>query len=127
MLGNQYKCNCGGNLIPVKIAVEDKGKMLGVVCYKQWCDKCENPRMHDDGQTMYYRMRADKGFTFDQLDFWCPPEIPFQHKMKFINSVLKLAEENRFKGKLVFTMEQVRNAFRSEQTHKDYSTYGEKL
>ena len=124
MLGNQYRCSCGGNLIPVKIAVEENGRMLGVVCYKQWCDKCKNPRMNDDGRTMYYRIRTDNRYTFEPLDFWCPPEIPFQHKMKFINSVLKLAEDHRFEGKQVFTMEQVRKAFREEMSGKDYSTYG---
>lgn len=123
----QYKCPCGGNLIPVRISVSDKGVMLGTICYKQWCPKCSNPRMDENGNVLYYRIRTDNRFTTEPIDFWAPPEIPFQHKMKFIDSVLKLAEERRFEGFLGFTMQEVRNAFRSEQTHKDYSTYGEKL
>lgn len=123
----QYKCPCGGELIPTRVSVEEDGKMLGTVCYKQWCPKCGNSRMYENGKVMYYKIRTDNRFTFDSLDFWAPTTIPFQHKMKFINSVLKLADENRFKGKLTFTMQEVRNAFREEQGTKDYSTYGEKL
>lgn len=126
MLGNPYKCSCGGNLIPVKIAVDYNGQIF-TVCYKQWCDNCGNPRMDDSGRTMYYIIRTDYGFDFDPSNFHCPAEIPFQHKMKFINAVLNLAEENRFVGKQVFTMEQVRNAFREEQKQKNYNTYGENI
>lgn len=123
----QYKCPCGGNLIPVRISVSDKGVMLGTVCFKQWCQKCGNPRMDENGNVLYYRIRTDGFFTTEPMDFWTPTNITYQHKMKFIDSVLKLAEANRFKGKQTFTMQEVRQAFREEQSTKDYSTYGEKL
>lgn len=119
----QYQCTCGGTLLPQKISISDKGVLLGTVCYKQWCPKCGNSRLNDDGSIMYFVPHRDY-FSFDPADFWAPPAIPLQHKMKFIQSVIKLAEEHRFEGKQTFTMEQVRNAFRQGMAEKDLSTYG---
>lgn len=123
----RYRCRCGGSLVPCKIAIEDKGIYLGTVCYKQWCPKCGNPYMDIDGNVAYYQIKGNGYFTNDPIDFWAPESVQFQHKHKFIHAVLKLANQNRFKGTQTYTMKDIRNAFREEQGSKDYATYGEKI
>lgn len=108
-----YKCQCkdNGPLIPVRVAITDNGKMLGTVCFRQWCPKCKNPRLDEHGNILYYQIKSDGSFTTAPLDFWVPETVKFQYKMKFINTVLKIAHDNRFVGKQEISMQQIREAY----------------
>ena len=110
-----YRCTCKdvGPLVPVRIGIEENGKLLGTVCFKQWCPKCENSRLTDHGEVLYYNIKTDGNFTFNRMDFWVPETISFQYKKQFIDTVLKLADEGRFKGTQYFTMKQIREAYRT--------------
>ena len=52
------------------------------------------------------------------MKFWAPETVPFQAKARFIDTVLKMASDNRFEGKQYFTMEQIRNAYRGKNGSK---------
>lgn len=107
-----YKCTCkdAGPLVPVRIGIEENGKLLGTVCFKQWCPKCGNSRLTDHGGVFYYTIKSDGSFTTDRMNFWVPESVPYQFKERFINIILSMADN--FKGKQDFTMEQVRQAYR---------------
>ena len=107
-----YKCPCGGSLIPVKIGIAEKGIFKGTVCFKQWCPKCRNSKIDLEGKVIYYQLKGNNEFTFDPIEFWAPEQIKFQYKHKFIQAILKLADEHRFEGKQTYTMEQIREAYR---------------
>lgn len=109
-----YKCLCGGPLVPCRIGVVDNGALLGTVCFKQWCPSCGNSRLNDHGEVMYYQIKGGGEFEFDPMKFWAPETVPFQAKARFIDTVLKMASDNRFEGKQYFTMEQIRNAYRGK-------------
>lgn len=121
------RCGCGEGYMPVRIGVTDnEERLLGTVCWKLWCPKCENPYMDHKGNIVYYRLTGNGGATIEPLDFWVPENVQFQHKLKFINAVLKMANENRFKGTQFYSMQEIRKAYQQNQQSKDYSTYGEK-
>lgn len=109
-----YKCQCkdNGPLIPVRIGIEEGGRFVGTVCFKQWCPKCGNSRLTSSGEVLYYNIRTDGKFTTDKMDFWTPETVPYQFKSRFINIILEMAD--RFKGKQYFTMEKVRQAYRGK-------------
>jgi hypothetical protein len=123
----KMRCGCGEGYMPVRIGVTDNEEtLLGTVCWKLWCPKCENPYMDHKGNVVYYRLTGNGGATIEPLDFWVPENVQFQHKLKFINAVLKMANENRFKGTQFYSMQEIRKAYQQNQQSKDYSTYGEK-
>ena len=107
-----YQCACGGPLVSVPINIVEKGVVKGTVCYKQWCPSCGNSRLTSEGEILYYVCMGNGNFTVDRMQFWCPESVPFRAKGKFIDSVLKLANEHRFEEKQYFTIEQVRSAYK---------------
>lgn len=109
-----YRCTCKdvGPLIPVRIGIEENGRLIGTVCFKQWCPKCRNSRLTDRGEVLYYSIKSDGKFTTDKLNFWVPESVPYQFKDKFIDTILEM--EDRFKGNQTFTMDQVRQAYRGK-------------
>ena len=107
-----YKCVCGGPLVPCRVGIVENNTLQGTVCFKQWCPKCGNSRLTDHGTILYYNIKSDGNFTFDRMNFWVPETVPFQYKNKFIDTVLKLADEGKFEGKQYFSMEQIREAYR---------------
>ena len=64
---------------------------------------------------MYYQIKGSGEFEFDPMNFWAPETVQFQAKRTFIDTVLKMASDNRFEGKQYFTMEQIRNAYRGKK------------
>lgn len=107
-----YKCSCGGPLIPCRIGIEEGGFLTGAVCFKQWCPKCGNSLLIDNGEILYYTIKSDGDFTTDKMNFWVPETVPFQLKNKVIDIILGLAYEGRFKGKQDYSMKQIREVYR---------------
>lgn len=110
-----YKCVCGGSLVPCRIGIVENNTFQGTVCFKQWCPSCGNSRLNDAGEVMYYQLKGGGEFEFDRNKFWVPETVPFQAKRQFIDTVLKLADKGRFEGKQYFTMAQIREAFRGQK------------
>ena len=106
------QCICGGPLISCRIGILDKDVLQGIVCYKQWCAKCGNSRLTDDGKVLYYNIRTDGYFTLDPLQFWTPASVSFADKRDFLRIVLKKADERKFEGKIDLTMDEIRKAYR---------------
>lgn len=110
-----YQCTCKdkGSLIPVRVGiVNDDGSLMGTVCFKQWCPKCGNSRLTDDGEILYYNIMSNGSFTLDRMNFWTPETVPFQAKKKFIDLVLKMANEDKFLGKQYFSVKQIRDEWK---------------
>ena len=112
-----YRCTCkdAGPLVPVRIGIEENGKLLGTVCFKQWCPKCGNSRLTEHGGIFYYTIKSDGSFTTDKMNFWVPESVPYQFKSRFVDIILNMADN--FKGKQYFTMDQVRQAYRGRYGH----------
>lgn len=107
-------CVCGGPLIAVRIGITEKGILKGTMCWKTWCPYCENSATDGEGNIDYYQMLGGGRFTSDPLDFWVPESVKFQYKLKFVKSVLKLANKNKFKGTQFYEMEDIRKVYRED-------------
>lgn len=108
-------CICGGPLIPVRInLVNEKKILIDTICWKLWCPKCENSQIDKNGRIIYYQMLGGGKFTTDPIEFWSPESVKFQNKLKFIESVLSLANKNKFEGHQYYTMRDIREQYIDE-------------
>lgn len=106
-------CACGGPLVPIRIGITEKGILQGTVCWKLWCPKCDNSALDYNGNVIYYQMMGSGKYSMDPMDFWVPESVKYQYKQKFVETVLRLADKNKFSLYQFYEMNEIRQAYKT--------------